>query len=611
MMLEILLSAKLLLLACPQEPVPSVLDLHPDAVRQVLAEGTWEEQVRLARALGLEEPLEELYWHDEPQVLADDTRLSGAHGFGPFHVFFLGEDGLGARYFTVTLVHRNGSWEILDRRFLVSHWFEPGVSFQALPGGPALIGFHRRAGYGTGTSAGSGEWFLVGEEGLTPALEATTWGFASGWGRIASVETVDSGFDLRREGEQTSFRMEWTLSFSNQIGVGLEWGEPMFRTTLGASWLWDEEAGAFRFQPEGELRVVEDLAAVPFASGSDWVRLCFPQLVEWIRGHGADGRTWLAAVAERLRDTELVERLAAAAGVNEDPDWRPGEAPHPAGPWRSGRARGGVGPGDGAGNASTDEPRAPAGWEVLGTAVGWGGWTRRARDPATGVTFRLIEPGRFRMGSEEDEVGRGDDESLREVELRRAFYLAETELTQAQWERVMGPSDCWSNGFDHPVERVSWEDAQTYCERAGAGYRLPTEAEWEYACRAGTSTAYSFGEELLPAEAVFEGNRPTAVTGLGAGSPGAAPVGQRPANPWGLHDMHGNVAEWCWDWYRAEGPSGEARPDPAGPIRGEGRVIRGGSWSSGPGRLRSAARARQPADWSSPAIGFRVAWSLG
>jgi formylglycine-generating enzyme required for sulfatase activity len=180
--------------------------------------------------------------------------------------------------------------------------------------------------------------------------------------------------------------------------------------------------------------------------------------------------------------------------------------------------------------------------------------------------------------------------------------LGKYEVTQAQWEAVMGynPS-AWRGQRNLPVEQVSWEDAQEFLRRLNteegvARYRLPTEAEWEYAARAGTTTAYSFGSDVsrLDEYAWYGGN--AAHT--------SHPVGQLKPNAWGLHDMHGNVWEWVHDWY-ATYPTG-AVTDPQGPASGVSRVFRGGGRSNVAWRCRSSSRGYRPPESRLDAVGFRV-----
>jgi len=220
-----------------------------------------------------------------------------------------------------------------------------------------------------------------------------------------------------------------------------------------------------------------------------------------------------------------------------------------------------------------------------------------------GIRFAYIPAGTFWMGSPEDEPGRNEDESLHKVRLTKGFYMQITPVTQGQWEAVMGnnPSHFKEAGPDAPVEQVSWEEAQKFIEalnfRADSYHlRLPTEAEWEYACRAGTQTEYHFGN--YPADLDWNDWHDENSGGK------THPVCQLKPNAWGLYDIHGNVAEWCQDWY-GDYPN---RPmtDPTGPEFGARRVIRGGSWDYNAGGCRSAVRY-----WSSPSsrgslLGFRV-----
>jgi sulfatase modifying factor 1 len=216
-----------------------------------------------------------------------------------------------------------------------------------------------------------------------------------------------------------------------------------------------------------------------------------------------------------------------------------------------------------------------------------------------------VKPGTFEMGSPTTEAGRGSNEAEHNVTLTKGFYLGQYEVTQTQWEKVMGDNPSHFKGANRPVEKVSWTEVTSFCEKltemeseagrlpAGMAYQLPTEAQWEYACRAGTRSAYSFGENLTSRQA----NIDEVVDET-------TPVGNYPANPWGFHDMHGNVLEWCADWY-GDYPSGVVR-DPVGPADGSYRVLRGGSWRNTANYARSANRYRYgPAD-SDLNLGFRL-----
>jgi len=206
--------------------------------------------------------------------------------------------------------------------------------------------------------------------------------------------------------------------------------------------------------------------------------------------------------------------------------------------------------------------------------------------------FRFCPPGTFAMGSQETEQGRSPRETLHQVTLTRGFWMLETEVTQLMWISVMGNNPSHFQGANLPVERVTWNDAQAYIQRlntlgvAPAGFRfsLPTEAQWEYACRAGTTTAFHFGNTLSREQANFGAGRTTGRT---------RGVGSYPANAWGLRDMHGNVWEWVQDW-SGDYLSG-AITDPTGVDRSWARVIRGGSWDNRAQDCRSATRgARDP-----------------
>jgi sulfatase modifying factor 1 len=216
-----------------------------------------------------------------------------------------------------------------------------------------------------------------------------------------------------------------------------------------------------------------------------------------------------------------------------------------------------------------------------------------------------VEPGSFEMGSPSSEKDRQDRETPHAVTLTEGFYLGKHEVTQTQWEKVMGSNPSRYKGADRPVERVSWTEVTAFCDKltelerkagrlpAGMSYQLPTEAQWEYACRAGTKTAFSFGDSLTSEQANI------------SGGPGeTVDVGKYPGNSWGFHDMHGNVFEWCADWYGAY-PTG-AVSDPVGPAGGSTRVLRGGSWVYAANGARSAIRDRDVPASGFNRLGFRL-----
>jgi len=215
-----------------------------------------------------------------------------------------------------------------------------------------------------------------------------------------------------------------------------------------------------------------------------------------------------------------------------------------------------------------------------------------------GMKMAFIPPGEFEMGSPADQVGRQHDELQHHVKLTRPFRISVTEVTQVQWRAVMDHIPCYFKGDNLPVEKVSWRDAAAFCKKLsikeGKIYRLPTEAEWEYACRAGGTGAFADSgniDEMGWYEANSEGQ--------------THPVATKKPNKWRLYDMHGNVSEWCSDYYKADYPEGPT-VDPNGPTDGKYRVVRGGSWSNFARGCRSAARSSAPPSYQFKQTGFRV-----
>ncbi|MCX6878021.1 MAG: formylglycine-generating enzyme family protein [Verrucomicrobia bacterium] len=259
-----------------------------------------------------------------------------------------------------------------------------------------------------------------------------------------------------------------------------------------------------------------------------------------------------------------------------------------------------------------------------------------AIENSVGMRFVLIPPGKFMMGSRDPaaEVARrcampnaqpgwfADEHPCHEVTLSSAFYLTIHEVTQGSYGAVVNPKSDQPtvkkipedlpdgfNGADHPVVKVAWNDAEKFCKilnaqagEKGREYALPTEAQWEYACRAGTATPFSFGETLSTDQANYHGGYTYGDGRKGVYREKPLPVGSLPPNAWGLYDMHGNVSEWCADFYGEYGSPAES--DPQGPAKGDSHVLRGGSWRSYPGACRCACRLG--AGDASLKIGFRV-----
>jgi formylglycine-generating enzyme required for sulfatase activity len=246
---------------------------------------------------------------------------------------------------------------------------------------------------------------------------------------------------------------------------------------------------------------------------------------------------------------------------------------------------------------------------------------RKALPNSVAMKLVLIKPGKFLMGSPDTDQDAANDEKPQHlVQITRPFYLGAHEVTQGQYRVVTRAAPSSLKGSDElPMDKVSWNDAITFCNRlsemeslkpcyeigggllsGGDGYRLPTEAEWEYACRAGSTTRYCFGDET---ERLGE-----FAWHLGNSERRTHPVGQRTRpNAWGLHGMHGNVFEWCWDWYDGSYYQEPPGADPPGPSRGTERVVRGGGWNSPAAQAcRSASRAKVVPTKKLSTLGFRV-----
>jgi sulfatase modifying factor 1 len=258
------------------------------------------------------------------------------------------------------------------------------------------------------------------------------------------------------------------------------------------------------------------------------------------------------------------------------------------------------------------------------------------RDNGLGLKLCWCPPGTFRMGSPRDQSSRDINEGPAIVTLTRGFWMGKYEVTQSQWQDIMGLTlreqrardplqprpmgdsstrDHVGEGPDHPIYFVAYVDAQDFCRKltdrerqakrlaAGWEYRLPTEAQWEFACRAGTTTKYSTGDDLSGTQANFDSTRlPKELQGpyLRETTPGD----RYPANAWGIHDMHGNVWEWCADNFVETLPGGT---DPLVSVEAPFRVFRGGCWHNVPWQCRSAMRASMPPTNRGSGVGFRVA----
>lgn len=244
-----------------------------------------------------------------------------------------------------------------------------------------------------------------------------------------------------------------------------------------------------------------------------------------------------------------------------------------------------------------------------------------------GLGFVLVPGGSFGMGSPAAELGhRANEGPTHDVVIGQPFYLGTHPVTQRAYQAVTGrnPSKFGpgnNGGPEHPVEMVSWADADAFCRRlselpeeqaAGRRYRLPTEAEWEYACRAGKlGAAFGHGAVFSTDAGNFDARYPYGAAPPGPGTGRTTPVGGYPANAWGLYDMHGNVWEWCADWYAEGYYSQSPARDPAGPEAGAFRVLRGGSWRNQGSACRAAYRNALAPHMRDSATGFRVVLVTG
>jgi formylglycine-generating enzyme required for sulfatase activity len=229
------------------------------------------------------------------------------------------------------------------------------------------------------------------------------------------------------------------------------------------------------------------------------------------------------------------------------------------------------------------------------------------------MTFQFCPPGSFMMGSPASEAGRSKNENQVRVRFGQGFWLGQTEVTQRQWEAVMRNNPSSFKGDDLPVEQVSWDDTQAFIEKlndsvplpVGWKYGLPSEAQWEYACRAGTERVFHFGNSLSSREANFDGDSPYGSGAKGPCLERTCAVGLYQPNGWGLYDMHGNVWEWCQDaWDGSSGPPGGANPLS---LFGSFRLARGGSWIDDALYCRSSLRYKVVPGHRFNYLGLRVA----
>jgi formylglycine-generating enzyme required for sulfatase activity len=233
-----------------------------------------------------------------------------------------------------------------------------------------------------------------------------------------------------------------------------------------------------------------------------------------------------------------------------------------------------------------------------------------------GLEMVYIPAGTFMMGSLPAEDGSSDSERPQHLVAVPAFYIGKYPVTQAQYQAIVGKNPAFDLGARRPIENVSWHDAQLFCHKLSAmtdrRYRLPSEAEWEYACRAGTTTPFSCGESIVTEVANYNGDRSYANAPKGQYRERTSVVGSFPANDFGLFDMHGNVWEWCEDhWhsnYDGAPINGSARIDPQAQAH-DARILRGGSWFRNPAVCRSAHRYKYASIFRYKDIGFRVVYA--
>ncbi len=424
---------------------------------------------------------------------------------------------------------------------------------------------------GTGTSLSTDQWWYLGKafNSMEQVLSVSEQGYVSGWPTIP--REFESARDIVTEnGVPTGISYTYSATYWATVYVCEEseeadgeefcWEEaddsdPIYQPSLHVVWRWDAESRKFIHDPVSSTATPEQAEGLYNAHYDQFVAANLHEF----RRMAVDERLrrWLIRLAKECTHADNISALLEI--VN---------------------------------GASSAALRAGSKQAVT----------------VKGVTFNMvyIPAGEYLRGSPENEPGRTERESPQHrVRISKGFWIGETEVTQGLWQAVMGnnPSHFKACGSDCPVERVSWHDSQEFIKRlnglvSGGGFRLPTEGEWEYAARAGTTGPFHTGNCLSTSQANYDGDYPLEGCPEGQYRRTTVPVSSFAANAWGLYDMHGNVWEWVQDWYGSY-PSGLVT-DPTGPSSGAYRVFRGGSWNDDARDCRSADRGRVAA------LGFRL-----